>query len=122
MDTDGFIVHVKADDIYKKIVEDVETWFDISNVYLCRLLPKTKNKKVIGLMKNELRAKIMRKCVGLRAKAYNYLKDNSLEDKKGKDTKHFVIKKVKFRDYQSCLQAAQNENKINHLKKRIKFI
>ena len=25
MDTDGFIVHVKADDIYKKIVEDVET-------------------------------------------------------------------------------------------------
>ena len=73
-------------------------------------------------MKNELRAKIMRKCVELRAKAYNYLKDNSLEDKKGKDTKHFVIKKVKFRDYQSCLQAAQNENKINHLKKRIKFI
>ena len=122
MDTDGFIVHAKADDIYKYIVEDVETWFDISNVYLGRLLPKTKNKKVIGLMKNELRAKIMRKCVGLRAKAYNYLKDNSLEDKKAKDTKHFVIKKLKFWDYQSCLQAAQNENKINHLKKRIKFI
>ena len=121
MDTDGFIVHAKADDIYKYIVEDVETWFDIRQYYLHlgRLLPKT---NVIRLMQNELRAKIMRKCVGLRAKAYNYLKDNSLEDKKAKDTKHFVIKKLKFWDYQSCLQAAQNENKINHLKKRIKFI
>ena len=47
-------------------------------------------------MENELGAKIMRKCVGLRAKAYNYLKDNSLEDKKAKDTKHFVIKKLNF--------------------------
>ena len=28
MDTDSFIVHVKADDIYKDITEDVETRFD----------------------------------------------------------------------------------------------
>ena len=31
MDTDSFIVHVKADDIYKDIAEDVETKFDTSN-------------------------------------------------------------------------------------------
>ena len=31
MDTDSFIVHVKADDIYKDIAEDVETRFDTSN-------------------------------------------------------------------------------------------
>ena len=31
MDTDSFIVHVKTDDIYKDIVEDVETRFDTSN-------------------------------------------------------------------------------------------
>ena len=31
MDTDSFIVHVKTDDIFKDIAEDVETRFDSSN-------------------------------------------------------------------------------------------
>ena len=31
MDTDSFIVHVKADDIYKSIVKDVEIEIDTSN-------------------------------------------------------------------------------------------
>ena len=29
MDTDGFIVYIKTDDIYKDIAEDIETIFDI---------------------------------------------------------------------------------------------
>ena len=44
MDTESFIVHVKADDIYKDIAEDVETSFDTSNFELERPLPKGKNK------------------------------------------------------------------------------
>ena len=31
MDTESFIVHVKTDDIYKDIAEDVETRLDTSN-------------------------------------------------------------------------------------------
>ena len=31
MDTDGFIVYIKTDDIYKDIAEGVETRFDNSN-------------------------------------------------------------------------------------------
>ena len=31
MDTDGFIVYIKMDDIFKDIAEDVETKFDTSN-------------------------------------------------------------------------------------------
>ena len=54
MDTDSFIVHVKTDDIYKDIAVDVEKRFDTSNFEKDRLLPKGKNKKVIGLMKGEL--------------------------------------------------------------------
>ena len=46
-------------DIYKDIVEDVETRFDTSNYELNRPLPKGKNKKVIGVMKDELDGKIM---------------------------------------------------------------
>ena len=45
MDTDSFIVHAKTDDVYKDIVEEVETRFDTSNFELERSLPKGKNKK-----------------------------------------------------------------------------
>ena len=51
MDTDSFIVHVKTDDIYKDITEDVETRFHASNFKIDTPLPKSKNIKVIGLMK-----------------------------------------------------------------------
>ena len=66
MDTDNFIVYIKADDIYKDITKDVETRFDTSIYELDRLLFTAKNKKVIGLMKDELSGKIMAKFVGLR--------------------------------------------------------
>ena len=45
LDTDSFIVHVKTDDIYKDISENVETRFGTSNFKINRPLPKGKNKK-----------------------------------------------------------------------------
>ena len=45
MDTDSFIVHVKTDDIYKDIEEDVEKRFDTFNFEINRPLPIGKNKK-----------------------------------------------------------------------------
>ena len=116
MDTDT--AYIKTNDIYKDIAENVETRFDTSNYELDRPLPKENNKKVIGLMKDELSGKILTKFVELRAKAYSYLIDEGSEDKKAKDTKPCVIKrKVKFENYKSCLEATQVENKINHLEK-----
>ena len=87
MDTDGFIVYIKTDDIYKDIAEDIVTRFDTCNYELERPLPKGKNKKAIGLMKDELGGKIMKKLLGLRAKAYSYFIDHGSEDKKAKDSK-----------------------------------
>ena len=40
MDTDSFIDHVEKYNIYKYIIEDVETRFDTSNFELARPLPK----------------------------------------------------------------------------------
>ena len=118
MDTDSFIVYIKADDIYKDIAEDVENRFDTSNYESDRPLPKRKKKKVIGLMKDKLDRKIMTKFVGLRAKSYIYLIDYVSEEKKVKGTKKCVIKrKLKFEYYKNCLEATQLENKINHLEK-----
>ena len=95
MDTDSLIVHVKTDDIYKDIAKVVETRFDTSNFELDTLLPKRKTEKVIGLMKDESGRQIMKEFIGLRAKTYDYLKDNNDQDKKAKVTKKGVIKKPK---------------------------
>ena len=54
MDTNSFIIHVKTDDVYKDIAEDVETRFGTSNYEIERPLPVGWNKQVIGLTKNEL--------------------------------------------------------------------
>ena len=61
MDKDSFIIHIKNEDFYKDIADDVEKWFDKSNY--CENdkepLPRGINKKVIGLMEDELGGKIM---------------------------------------------------------------
>ena len=58
MDTDSFIMHIKTEDFYKDIANDVEKRFDPSNYDVYRPLPTGKNKKVIGLMKDELGGRI----------------------------------------------------------------
>ena len=82
MDRDSFIVHIKTKGIYSDISKYVETRFDTSNYRLDRPLPKGKNKKVTGLMKNELRGKIMKAFAALKAETYSYLTGNSNKDKK----------------------------------------
>ena len=48
-DTDSFIIHIKTEDFYKDIANDVEKWFDTSNYDKNdnRPLPIGKNKKII---------------------------------------------------------------------------
>ena len=52
-----------------------------------------KNKKVVGLMKDELGGEIITEFIALRPKTYSYLTDNDKIDKKAKGTKKCVIKK-----------------------------
>ena len=67
-------------------------------------LTMEKNKKIIGLMKDELAGKIITEFVTLRPKTYSYLTDNGKEDKKAKGTKECIIKKmINFNDYKKCL-------------------
>ena len=61
MDTDSFIVYVKTEDIYKDIAKYVAKRFVTSNYELGIKLPKEKNKKIIGVMRDELSKKIMKK-------------------------------------------------------------
>ena len=84
MDTDSFVMHIKTEDIYKDIAGDVERWFDTSNYDRKDERPPLigKNKKVIGMFKDELGEKIMTEFCALRAKAYGYKLYDDTEKKK----------------------------------------
>ena len=59
MDTVIFIVYIKTDEKYVDIAKDVDAIFETSNYNLGRPLPKGEYKNVTGLIKYELRRKIM---------------------------------------------------------------
>ena len=83
---------------------DVNERFDTSNYIYDRPLPITVNKKVVGLMKNELGGCIITEFVPLRPKAYSYKTSDNIELKKAKGTKKCIINKMlNFNDYKNCL-------------------
>ena len=82
----------------------MQTRFDTSGYIPDRPLPVGLNKKVIGLMKDELGGKIMTEFVALRPKLYSYKKLDGLEDNKCKRIKKCVVKKtLTLQDYKTCL-------------------
>ena len=106
MDTDSLVYHIKTEDFYEDIAKDVETRFDTSGYSKkdARPLPIGLNKKVIGLMKDELGGKIMTEFVALRPKLHAYRKLDGKDDKRCKGIKKGVVKKtLDFDDYKKCL-------------------
>ena len=85
--TDTDIIDIKTNDFYEDITSDVENRFDTSNYEVKGPLPMGTNKKIIGLMKDELGGKIITEFVTLRPKTYSFLTDDGKEDKKAKGTK-----------------------------------
>ena len=67
--------------------------------------PIRENKKMIGLMKDEIGGKIMTGFVALRFKIYAYRKtDKEVKEKRCKGTKKCVVAEgLTFDDYKTCL-------------------
>ena len=86
MDTDSFVVNIKTKGFYKDISQDVNKRFDTSNYTFDRPLPTGINKKVIGLMKEELGGDTITEFVALKRKAYSCVTNNFIEMKKAKGT------------------------------------
>ena len=115
MDTDSLIYSIKTEDFYKDIADDFETRFDTSGYVTDRPLPVGKNKKVIGLMKDELGGEIMKEFVSLRPKMYFYKVCNS-EPKKCKGIKKCVVKKtISFDNYKRCLFGGERSHRFQLL-------
>ena len=110
IDTDSLVYHIKTEDLYADITDDVPARFDTSGYCPNRPLPVGLNKKVIGLMKDELGGKIMTEFVALRPKLYSYKKLDGSEDRKCKGIKKCVVKKtLTFEDYKTCLFSDSTE-------------
>ena len=107
MNTDSFVYDINIEDFYKDVAGDVETRFDTSG-YCDRPLPIGKNKRVIGLMKDELGGEVIKEFISLHPKMYSY-RVGSSEPKKCKGIKKCVVKKtITFEDYKRCLFDGRN--------------
>ena len=79
MATGSFLVYIKTDDMYRDILQDLETKFDTSNHELesnsiDRSLAKQKNKKINWINERWIRQKkVIAKYVGLREKRIQLL-------------------------------------------------
>ena len=84
MNTDSLVYDIKTEDFYEDIANDVKARFDTSGYSKTDFRPLhiSLNKNVIGLMKDELRGKIMTEFVALRLKLYFYKVLDGSEDKK----------------------------------------
>ena len=112
MDTDSLVYDIKTEDFYEDIANDVEARFDTSGYSKTdfRPLPIGLNKKVKGLMKDELGGKIITEFVALRPKLYSYKKLDGSENKKCKEIKKCVVKKtLTFEDYNTCIFSDSTE-------------
>ena len=120
MDTDSLVYHIKTEEFYADITNDVEERFDTSGYVPDRPLPIGKNKKVIELMKDESGGTIMTEFMSLRPKLYSYNKLDGtktpnglhfIEDKKCKGIKKCIVKKtLSFEDYKNCFFEDSTEN------------
>ena len=87
----------------------MEARFDTSGYVVERPLPKGANKKVLGMMKDELGGRIMTEFVGLKSKMYSYKVLGDSEGKRCKGIKKCVVKRcLRFQDYKRCLKYGKN--------------
>ena len=115
MDTDSFVYEIESEDFYRDIAKDVKKMFDTSGYSKDdnSPLPIGENKKVIGLMKDELGGKIIKEIFTLRTKMYAYRKIVHLaaqhehfvacDEKHCKGTKMCVAAEgLTFDNYKTC--------------------
>ena len=95
MDTDSLVYDIITENFYEDMANDVEARLDTSGYSKTdfRPLPIGLNKKVIGLMKDELGGKIMTEFMALRPKLYSYEKLDGSEDKKCKESRNVLSRK-----------------------------
>ena len=105
-DTDSLMYEIQTEDFYKDINGDVKDRFDTSGYPPGHPsgIPSGFNKKVLGILKDEVNGNVIDEFVGLRAKLYSYKMFEGEESKNRKGVKKSVVKKsITHEDYKKCL-------------------
>ena len=105
-DTDSLMYEIETEDFYKDIAGDVKDRFDTSDYPENHPsgIPTGENKKVLGMMKDEVAGKIIKEFVGLRSKLYSFVMDDGGETKKCKGIKKQVVERsIRHEHYKTCL-------------------
>ena len=105
-DTDSLMYEIETEDFYKDISGDVKDRFDTSDYPENHPsgIPTGENKKVLGMMKDEVAGKIIKEFVGLRSKLYSFVMDDGGETKKCKGIKKQVVESsIRHEHYNTCL-------------------
>jgi hypothetical protein len=102
---------IKTDDFFQDIKDDVDKLFDNSDYPKDHMCYNSKNKKVIGMFKDEAAGRQIEEFVGLRSKLYSYkMCDGQDEHKKCKGVKKSVVKKtITHEDYKNCLFTSKTQ-------------
>ncbi|XP_034250236.1 uncharacterized protein LOC117650747 [Thrips palmi] len=109
-DTDSLFYHIETDDVYKDM-QGMSKWLDTSDYPLDHPLYSLKNKKVMGLFKDENNGKIMTSFIGLRAKMYTFSTVDGKTKCVGKGVPRQALKQqLSFKDYYKCIVEKKNKN------------
>ena len=109
-DTDSLMYEIETEDFYKDISGDVKDKFDTSDYPENHPsgIPTGENKKVLGMMKDEVAGKIIKEFVGLRSKLYSFVMDDGGETKKCKGIKKQVVERsIMHEHYKTCLKTGK---------------
>ena len=118
-DTDSLLYEITTDDVYKDMQEDLHL-YDTSDYPTTHSLHSNKNKKIPGLMKDEMNGAIIEEFVGLRAKMYSVKLFGGKELKKAKGVPKMVVdKEIQHDNYKrSLLQQWQTNARFNTIQSK----
>ena len=104
-DTDSLIYKIETEDVFADTAVDVEKWFDTSGYPKNHpsVIPVRRNKKVLGVFKDECGGKIIAEFAALRAKCYSVKMDEGSEKKACKGVKKNVKKEIMHEDFKKTL-------------------
>ena len=101
-DTDSLLCSSMTEDIYEDIKKDLDL-FDTSAYPKDHKCYSEKNKKRLGVFKDETESIPIKEFVGLRAKCYAFVKQGDKTKKVAKGVPRTAIKNLKFDNYKKCL-------------------
>lgn len=122
-DTDSLLYDIKTEDVYVDMGKAIDL-FDTSGYDPDHFLHSTRNKKVLGKMKDETHGIAIKEFVGLRSKMYSFLYNEgvqTIEKKTAKGISKNVTKRdIRHAHYIECLFARKrfmaNMNRIQSFK------